>query len=131
MRIAAAPVRPPRAREGTNWADVAAAGLLAVTTLTVYVRTLYPGLTLHGDTPKFQYLGSVLGTAHPPGYPLYILLSYCFSKLSLGTMAFRMNLLTAVCATIAVVLTYAVLIRLRCHRVVALAAALCLASWPS
>jgi len=127
MRIAAAPAQPPRAREGTNWADVAAAGLLAVTTLTVYVRTLYPGLTLHGDSPKFQYLGSVLGTAHPPGYPLYILISYCFSKLSLGTMAFRMNLLTAVCATIAVVLTYAVLIRLRCHRVVALAAALCLA----
>jgi hypothetical protein len=79
--MATARVLPANARSGRNWTDLALAALLGATALAVYVRTLYPGLTLHGDTPKFQYLGSVLGTAHPPGYPLYVLVSYCFSKL--------------------------------------------------
>ncbi len=33
----------------------------------VYLRTLLPDVGGPEDSPKFQYLGAVLGTAHPPG----------------------------------------------------------------
>jgi hypothetical protein len=36
--------------------------------LSLYVLTLQPDLGGPEDTPKFQFLGHVLGTAHPPGY---------------------------------------------------------------
>jgi hypothetical protein len=119
-------VNPGRARAISRWIDPMVATALGLTALTMYVRTLYPGLITRGDSPKFQYLGSVLGTAHSPGYPLYVLVSFCFSKLPIGSMAFRMNLLSAVCAAAAVALTYTVMVRLRCHRLVGVSTALAL-----
>jgi hypothetical protein len=99
--------------------------LAGAAALALYVPTLYPGVaSVGGDSPKFQYLGSVLGTAHPPGYPLYIFVSYAFSKLPIGTMAYRMNLLSAVLSSAAVAMVFLTLVRLRCHTLVAVAAAL-------
>jgi hypothetical protein len=117
-------VNPGRALAASRWMDPVIALALGATALTMYVRTLYPGLITRGDSPKFQYLGSVLGTAHSPGYPLYVLVSFCFSKLPIGSMAYRMNLLSAVCAAAAVALTYTVMVRLRSHRIVAVSTAL-------
>jgi hypothetical protein len=95
----------------------------------VYLPTMFPGVGGNGggDTPKFQYLGSVLGTPHPPGYPLYIFVSYLFSKLPIGTLAYRMNLLSVVLAAGAASLVCASLLRLRAQAIVAVAAALGLA----
>lgn len=63
--------------------------------LAVYVYTLLPGLGGTEDTPKFQYIGAVLGTPHDPGYPLYMIVSWAASKVPLGTLAYRINLLSA------------------------------------
>src|SRR6186713_1731671 len=64
-------------------------GLLA---LTLYAATLQPDLGGPEDTPKFQFLGHVLGTAHPPGYPLYAMLSGVFVHLvPIGPIAYRAN----------------------------------------
>src|SRR5262245_24870662 len=101
--------------------------VLGLCALTVYLLTLYPGQGGGGDSAKFQYLGSVLGTAHPPGYPLYLMISYAFSHVPIGTLAYRMNLLSACLATAAGMLVYLILVRERCHMVVAFAAALALA----
>jgi len=49
-------------RRDRLWA--ALAGALA---LTVYVRTLAPGLVAVTDTPMFQFVGRVLGVPHNPG----------------------------------------------------------------
>jgi hypothetical protein len=74
-------------------------GLIA---LGVYLRTLLPDVGGPEDSAKFQYVGAALGTAHPPGYPLHTLLSYLFSYLPVGTVAYRANLLSAVMGSIAV-----------------------------
>jgi len=61
----------------------------------IYVATLLPGLGGTEDTPKFQYVGAALGTPHDPGYPLYMIACWVFSKLPVGTLAYRINLLSA------------------------------------
>ena len=91
----------------------------------VYAATMYPGLVGIGDTPKLQFVGAVLGTPHSPGYPLYIWLSWIFSRLPLGsTVAFRVNLLSAVSSGAAIGILSLVLRELGCRRFVAFAGAL-------
>jgi hypothetical protein len=85
------------------WA--AAAGVCC---LALYLATLQPGFGGPEDTPKFQFLGYVLGTAHPPGYPLYVWLSHLFVQLPLGTIAYRANLFSAVLAAIACAVAFVI-----------------------
>ena len=90
-------------------ADVACALLVALVTGALYVATLQPDLGGPEDTPKFQFLGYVLGTAHPPGYPLYVMLSHVFVRVvRVGTIAYRANLFSAVMAAIACVAVFAI-----------------------
>ena len=77
-------------------ADAATAAGVFLLLFAVYLATLLPGLGGTEDTPKFQYIGAVLGTAHDPGYPLYILLTHAWSRLPLGTLAYRINVFSAV-----------------------------------
>ena len=80
-----------------------ALGALAVAALAfvVYLRTMYPGLVMFGDSPKFQFVGRIWGTPHNPGYPLYIVVSHVFGLLPIGTLAYRINLMSAVFGAIA------------------------------
>lgn len=96
----------------------------------IYLRTLYPGLNGIGDTPKFQFVGKVLGTPHPPGYPVYTLLGWLFSHLPFGNLAWRINLLSAVSASLAVALVFLLTRRLGASAPTALAAALSFACGP-
>jgi hypothetical protein len=64
------------------------------------------------DTFEFQVVAPQLGIAHPTGYPLFILLSKLFSLLPINSMAWRINLASAVFATTAVVLTYRLIVAL-------------------
>jgi len=112
------------APEGRRWVDaVAAAGVFSAL-LIVYVVTLLPGLGGTEDTPKFQYVGAALGTAHEPGYPLYMLLSYAASKLPIGTLAYRINLMSAFWGALTGALVYLALRRLSVHAWLAIAVAL-------
>jgi len=76
--------------------------------LGIYTRTLAPSVTdIFSDTLEFQLVGPTLGIAHETGYPLYTLLSWLFAHLlPLGDAAFRVNLLSAVCAALAVAFVY-------------------------
>lgn len=75
--------------------------------LALYLATLQPDFGGPEDTPKFQFLGYVLGTAHPPGYPLYSWLSHLFVAIvRIGTVAYRADLFSAVTAAIACALTF-------------------------
>lgn len=116
----------PSASRKAAGAGVLGAAVGAVA-FVLYLKTLYPGLGGGGDVAKFQYLGGVLGTPHAPGYPLYILISFVFAHLPVGTPAFRINVMSAACGAAAVGLVCAILVRLRCHLGVAAAAALALA----
>ncbi len=79
--------------------------LAFVVTLAIYMRTLLPG-AVGGDAGELQYAGPLLALIHPTGQPLYGLLGFLWSKvMPFGSVAWRMNLLAAVCgaATCAVV----------------------------
>lgn len=105
--------------------DVLPMASLAVVTFSVYVWTLLPGVGYSGDTAKWQFLGRVGGIPHPTGYPLYLLLNKVFVwAVPLKSLAWRANLLSAVCATAAVVLLYRLMQTLGVRRPVAAPVAL-------
>jgi len=88
----------------------------------VYGRTVQrsTGNDFSVDTTKFDYLGLVLGTAHPPGYPLYTMLNATFVRIvPWGSVAFRANLLSAVFAILACVVAVTIFTKLGVHPVVA------------
>ena len=125
MRPTATTAQPTRPA-----ADVLLAGLVGLAVFLLYLRTLLPHLGGTEDTAKFQYLGAVLGTAHSPGYPLYVLLSHVFSRLPFGTLAYRINLMSACCGATAVALSVLCMRRLGCHRLIAVGGAIALATGP-
>lgn len=85
--------------------DLYLAVLLALAALTVYVRTLAPGV-LDGDSGEWQYMANILGIPHSTGYPLYVLLAKSVTLVPLGNPAWRVNLLSALCAALTVPLVY-------------------------
>jgi hypothetical protein len=81
-----------------------AAGV-ALVALCVYLATLAPALTFeHNGTDGGDLIAAArtLGVPHPTGYPAYTLLAWLFTHLPFGTVAYRVNLLSAVCAAAAV-----------------------------
>jgi hypothetical protein len=59
------------------------------------------------DSAKFQFIGKVLGTPHPTGYPTYILLNFIWVHLlPLGSLAWKVNILSAVLTIAALNFTY-------------------------
>ena len=71
----------------------------------LYIFTM-PAVVGRADTFEFQVVIPQLGIAHPTGYPLYILLGRLFAALPFGSMAWRINLASAVFATLAATLLY-------------------------
>jgi 4-amino-4-deoxy-L-arabinose transferase-like glycosyltransferase len=67
---------------------------------------LMPGVG-YWDTAEFQTVPPILGTAHPTGYPSYVLLGWVasFVLTPFGDAAFRMNLLSAILVGVAAGIT--------------------------
>lgn len=77
------------------------------------------------DTAEFQGVPYILGISHPTGFPLFVLLGYAWSHVvAVGSIAFRMNALSAVCLGAAALMAYAVALRLGASRPIALFATL-------
>lgn len=75
--------------------------ILTATLAVCYAITLAPGLTWangSADGGDLITAAATEGVAHPSGYPLYLLLARAFQLLPFGTLAFRTNLLSAICA---------------------------------
>jgi hypothetical protein len=106
----------------------------AVATLWLVIPTLAPGVIAQaaGDSAEFQTVSWVLGTAHPTGYPSYVILGFIASHLlPFGDPAYRMNLLQALLAAGAVAGTIAIVQLLTRMRWVALATGLLLLVMPA
>jgi hypothetical protein len=117
------------------WASLPWDGFLAIALfaagLAAYVSTLAPSV-LDGDAALFQYTPWVLGVTYPTGYPTYMLLGRLWaSLLPVGSIAYRMNLLSAVCGALALALLYPALRRLLESRLGALMAVLIFATLPT
>lgn len=64
--------------------------------LLAYLRALHPGLPA-GDSGELITAAATGGVAHPPGYPLYLMLAGLVARLlPFGDVAWRMNLFSAV-----------------------------------
>jgi hypothetical protein len=85
----------------------------------VYVRTVQrsTGNQISVDTTN---LGLVLGTAHPPGYPLYTMLNAAFVRIvPWASVAFRANLLSAIFAILTCLVAVLIFIKLGVRPVIA------------
>jgi hypothetical protein len=75
--------------------------------LALYGLTLSPTVAiLFDDSLEFQLVTYQLGIAHPTGYPLYTLLGWLFTRLPVGDVAYRVNLMSAVFGALTVALVY-------------------------
>jgi Protein of unknown function (DUF2723) len=76
-------------------ADWWQAGLVALALFAVYAATAPRTVALEDDG-LFVLASYYLGIAHPPGYPLYTALGKLFTLLPVGSVAYRVHLLSAV-----------------------------------
>lgn len=81
-------------------------GSVLAVPLLVYVLTLCPTVG-PGDAAELATSGALLGVSHPPGYPLYTLLSRILVvAVPFGTPAARVNFLSAVFASISLLFLF-------------------------
>lgn len=86
---------------------------VAIAVFSLYVSGVASTLTYGGDCGELIAASYRLGIAHPTGYPLYCLLGRLFSSLlPLGEVAWRYNVLSALCGATAVGLMTATVHRL-------------------
>jgi tetratricopeptide (TPR) repeat protein len=72
----------------------------------IYLNTLLPTVGFH-DSGELIAVSYLLGIAHPPGYPLYCLLGKLWmSIVPVGNIAYRMNIASALCASLACMMVY-------------------------
>jgi len=94
----------------------------------LYSVTLPKGV-LPGDSGELIAASRTLSIAHPPGYPLYLMVGRLFSLLlSVGSVAYRYNLMSAIIASSALVLFYLIVTRLGLRRPIGVAVTLAIGS---
>jgi hypothetical protein len=71
----------------------------------LYMITLAPSVTFF-DSGEFLTASVSLGSAHSPGYPLFLMYAKPFTWLPLGNIAFRINVATAVSSSLACLMVY-------------------------
>ena len=96
----------------------------------VYFLTM-PTTVGRADTFEFQVVAPQLGIAHPTGYPLYLLLGKLFTLIPMGSVAWRLNVGTAVFALSAATLLYLTGRKLLGHPLPALLGAIALGLTPT
>jgi hypothetical protein len=113
-----------------HWALRRAAVLLFLLFLALYVRTAAPSV-LSGDSAEFQMAAPLLGVPHPTTYPLYVLLGKLATLvIPVGDMAWRVTIVSAVCAALAVTLLFGMAHHLSASPAAALVGALALGLAP-
>lgn len=81
-------------------ARVISALFVFVASFTLYFFTLAPTVTLV-DSGELILAARTFGVAHPPGFPLYVLLAHAASVLPFGNAAVRIHLASALFAALA------------------------------
>jgi hypothetical protein len=105
--------------------------VVAAVVVTIVWPGLMPGVGFW-DTGEFQTVAPLLGTAHPTGYPTYLILGFLVNILltPIGEPAFRMNVFSLLCIAVAAAATVSLVARLSGSTVVGVAAGLGLATTP-
>lgn len=85
--------------------------LAVVIPFAVYLATLAPSVTFF-DSGEFLTATASLGSAHSPGYPLFLMYAKAFTWLPIGSIAFRINVATAFSSSLACLGVYLLTLRL-------------------
>ena len=103
---------PPDSTNAFTGSDYALATLGALLALAVYLKTL--ALTVTGeDSGELIAAAATLGIPHPTGYPLWCLLGFAFTKIiPFGSVALRVNCMSAFFGAATVFLVILIVIRL-------------------
>jgi hypothetical protein len=80
--------------------ELLCAGAVFLATLLLYSWTLAPTVTLT-DSGELIVVAHGLGVAHPPGFPLWVILAHLASLAPLGNVAQRINFASALFAALA------------------------------
>jgi hypothetical protein len=84
--------------------------LLGIILFWIYITTMAPGLTWANqgtDGGDLITAAAVGGVPHPTGYPVYLIIAKIFQAIPVGPLAYRTNLLSAVCMALASIVLYA------------------------
>jgi hypothetical protein len=81
-------------------AELLCAGIVFLIALLLYRWTLAPTVTLV-DSGELMVVAHGLGVAHPPGFPLWVILAHLASLVPLGNVALRINFSSALFAALA------------------------------
>jgi tetratricopeptide (TPR) repeat protein len=87
------PLRPAKVR-------LACAAVVFIISIALYARTLAPAVTLV-DSGELIVAVRTLGVAHPPGFPLYVLLAHIATLFPIASVAVRVNFASALFAALA------------------------------
>jgi len=85
-------------------------GLFALV-FVVYLVFLCPAIHPR-DNPDILTGAITLGIPHSPGYPLFTILGHLFSKIPLGTLAWRVNLMSALFSALSIMVLYFLILKL-------------------
>jgi len=126
-----APDGPGQIRDWATAAAWAAAIGVGLVAFALSIWRLMPGLGFW-DTAEFQTVLPVMGTAHPTGYPTYVLVGWLASLLltPIGEPALRINVLSAVLVGLGAGLTVDLARHLTASLVLAMVAGLGVALTP-
>src|SRR3989442_2832967 len=80
--------------------ELLCASMVFLVALVLYSWTLAPTVTLV-DSGELIVVAHGLGVAHPPGFPLWVLLAHLASLVPLGNVAIRVNFSSALFAALA------------------------------
>jgi tetratricopeptide (TPR) repeat protein len=94
-----------RLRDPVVWGGIA----VFVVTQIVYILTLGRHCPFW-DSGEFIATSYTLGIPHPPGTPLYVMIGRIFTLLPIGSIATRVNYLSAFAAALAVLFSYLIIV---------------------
>jgi hypothetical protein len=89
----------------------------------IFLLALCPTIYV-GDSSLFAAASFSLGSAHPPGYPLYIILGKLLTFIPFGNVAFKVNILNAIFGALTCLMVFKVSMELTENKYASWAAAL-------
>ena len=100
--------------------------MLFLGSFSLYLLTLAPSVPYQGDAGELITVAYTLGIAHPPGYPLYTMLAHLFTLIPWGSVAWRVNLFSAVTSAVSLAVLYLIILKLTKSKLAGLGTALIL-----
>ena len=76
----------------------------------IYLSTVCPSVYV-GDSGELSAAAYSLGIPHPSGYPLYAMVGKLFCLIPIGSIAFRLNLMSIIFSVAAILIVYSVIYR--------------------